>query len=30
VLPGFAPELQGVHPVEENGQTRAYGYILSR
>jgi ornithine decarboxylase len=30
LLPGFAPELQGVHLVEESGQTRAYGYVLSR
>jgi ornithine decarboxylase len=30
LLPGFAPELQGVHLVVESGQTRAYGYVLSR
>jgi ornithine decarboxylase len=29
-LPGFAPELQGVHLVEEDGDIRAYGYVLSR
>jgi ornithine decarboxylase len=29
VLPGFAPELQGVHLVEEDGQIRAFGYVLS-
>ncbi|MDU2269688.1 MAG: ornithine decarboxylase [Winkia neuii] len=29
VLPGFAPELQGVHMVtEEDGRQRAYGYVL--
>jgi ornithine decarboxylase len=29
LLPGFAPELQGVHLIEEGGRTRAYGYVLS-
>lgn len=29
LLPGFAPELQGVYLKEEkNGRTRAYGYVL--
>jgi ornithine decarboxylase len=29
LLPGFAPELQGVHlSAETNGQIRAYGYVL--
>lgn len=29
-LPGFAPELQGVHlQSEANGRVRAYGYVLS-
>jgi ornithine decarboxylase len=29
-LPGFAPELQGVHlKTEADGRTRAYGYVLS-
>ncbi|MCT1866803.1 ornithine decarboxylase [Dermabacter sp. p3-SID358] len=28
-LPGFAPELQGVHMVtEEDGRQRAYGYVI--
>jgi hypothetical protein len=26
---GFAPALQGVHLVEEDGQIRSYGYVLS-
>lgn len=30
LLPGFAPELQGVHLVEEDGRIRAYGYVLWR
>jgi ornithine decarboxylase len=29
-LPGFAPELQGVHLVEADGQVRAFAYVLSR
>ena len=29
LLPGFAPELQGVHLIEESGQIQAYGYVLS-
>ena len=29
VLPGFAPELQGVHMVnEDDGSTRAYAYVV--
>jgi ornithine decarboxylase len=29
LLPGFAPELQGVHLSQEaDGQIRAYGYVL--
>lgn len=27
-LPGFTPELQGVYLKQENGQTRAFGYVL--
>ncbi|MDU2058246.1 MAG: hypothetical protein E6719_02925 [Dermabacter sp.] len=28
-LPGFAPELQGVHMVtEDDGRQRAYGYVI--
>jgi ornithine decarboxylase len=31
LLPGFAPELQGVHLAEEaDGQIRAYGYVLEQ
>ncbi len=31
LLPGFAPELQGVHLVEQpDGQLSAYGYVLRR
>lgn len=27
-LPGFTPELQGVYLRQEEGRTRAYGYVL--
>ncbi len=27
-LPGFTPELQGVYLRNDNGRTRAYGYVL--
>lgn len=31
LLPGFAPELQGVHmETEEDGTQRAYGYVIAR
>jgi ornithine decarboxylase len=29
LLPGFAPELQGIHLAEEGGQIRTYGYVLA-
>ncbi len=29
-FPGFAPEIQGVYLEEENGVTRAYGYVLDK
>jgi ornithine decarboxylase len=29
-LPGFAPELQGIHLIEDGGEIRADGYVLSR
>ena len=30
LLPGFAPELQGVHLAEQpDGRLRAFGYVLS-
>jgi ornithine decarboxylase len=27
-LPGFTPELQGVYLKQEDGRTRAYGYVI--
>lgn len=29
-FPGFAPEIQGVYLEEENGVTKAYGYVLDK
>lgn len=29
-FPGFAPEIQGVYLEEENGITKAYGYVLDK
>ena len=30
IFPGFSPEIQGVYLEEENGVTKAYGYVLDK